>query len=109
MMVFHLWAAAPHELSQPEQVLQVVARLPSAHSDLGTDLLRAGRPQVEGVVSGGDVHQRLNWRLALPLGEEINHFGDVATADRLSHVQVLQGLLHLSASHLECHTPSVRL
>lgn len=94
-MVLHMWATAPHELRKPEQVLQVVARLPSGHCDLGTDLLRGGRAQVERVVGGGNVNQRLNRRLVIPLREEIHHFGHVASADRLSHIQVLQGLLQL--------------
>lgn len=109
VMVFHVRAAAPHEFSQPEQILQVVARLPAAHGDLGANLIRAGRPQVEGVVGGSDVEQRLNRWLALPVGEEIHHFGAVAAADRLAHIEVLEGLLNLRTRHLERHTPCARL
>lgn len=108
-MVFHLRAAAPHELSQPEEILEVVARLPTAHGDLGADLIGAGRPQVERVGGSGDVEQRLNGWLALLLSVEIHHFGDVAATDRLAYVEVLEGLLNLRARHLEPHTPSGRL
>lgn len=109
VVVVHVRAAAPHELGQAEQVLQVVARLAAAHRDLGADLLRAGRAQVEGVVGRGDVEHRLHRRLALVVGVEVHHLGGVATAHRLTHVQVLEGLLHLSARHLEGHTPGARL
>lgn len=102
-------AAAPHELCQAEQVLQVVARLPFAYSDLRADLLRAGGPQVERVVCGGDVQHCLNRMLVFPLREEINHFGAVATADCLAHIEVLEGLLYLGACHLERDTPCARL
>lgn len=109
VVVVHVRAAAPHELGQAEQVLQVVARLAAAHRDLGTDLLRAGRAQVEGVVGRGDVEHRLHRRLALVVGVEVHHLGGVAAAHRLTHVQVLEGLLHLSARHLEGHAPGARL
>lgn len=109
VVVVHVRAAAPHELGQAEQVLQVVARLAAAHRDLGADLLRAGRAQVEGVVGRGDVEHRLHRRLALVVGVEVHHLGGVAAAHRLAHVQVLEGLLHLSARHLEGHAPGARL
>lgn len=108
-MVIHVWAAAPHELGQPEQILQVVARLPTAHCDLGANLLRASRPQVEGVVGGRNVEQRLNRWVALPFGVEIHHFGGVTATDRLAYIEVLEGLFNLRTCHLECHAPSALL
>lgn len=110
VVVVDLRAAAPHELGQTEQVLQVVARLATAHSDLGADLLGAGRAQVERVVCRGDVKQRLHRWLALVVASvEVHHPCGVAPAHRLTHVQVLEWLLHLSAGHLEGHTPGARL
>lgn len=109
VVVVYVWAAAPHELGQAEQVLQVVARLAMAHGDLGADLLRTGRSQVEGVVGCGDVEQRLHRWLALVISMELHHLGGVAAAHRLTHVQVLEGLLHLRARHLEGHAPGARL
>jgi len=106
-------AALPHELGQPQEVLQVVARLAAAQGDLGANLLGAGWPQVQGVVLGGDVHQRRHGGpvllAAAALREEVHGPGDVAAAHRLTHVQVLEGLLHLGAGHLEGHAPSARL
>lgn len=109
VVVVDVRAAAPHELGQAEQVLEVVARLAAAHGDLGADLLGAGRAQVERVVCRGDVEQRLHRRLALVVGVELHHLGGVAAAHRLAHVQVLERLLHLGASHLEGHAPGARL
>lgn len=109
VMIFNKWAAAPHELGQLEKVLQVVARLPSAYSDLEANHLRAGWPKVEGIVRSGNVHQRLDRSLVLPLGEEIHHFGDVATTGCLTHIEVIQGLLNLTACHLKRHPPGACL
>lgn len=109
VVVFHVWAAAPHELCQAEQVLQVVARLPPAHCNLGTDLLWAGWSQVEWIVCGGDVHQRRNRRPGLLVWKEIHHLGDVATANRLTDIEVLEGLFHLGGRHLKRHAPRAGL
>lgn len=56
MRVVDSGAALPHELGQAEQVLHVVARLPLAHCDLSSDLLRTCRTQVGRVVFCSDVN-----------------------------------------------------
>lgn len=108
-MVFHVRAALPHEFSQPQQILEVVTRLPPGYGDAGSDLFWAGRPQIQGVVCGGDVQQRLNRWPVLPIGEEVDHLGNVAAAHHLPYVKVFEGLLHLSARHLKRHAPRARL
>lgn len=109
VMVFHMWAALPHEFSQLQQILEVVTRLPSGHGDPSSDLFRAGRPQVQGVVYGGDVQQRFNGWLILSIREEVNHLGAVASADHLANIQILERLLDLRACHLKRHTPGASL
>lgn len=109
VVVFHLRAALPHEFSQPQQILEVVTRLPPGYGDASSDLFGAGRPQIQWVVRGGDVQQRLNRWLVLPIGEEVDHLGDVAATDHLAYVEVFQGLLHLRARHLKCHAPRAGL
>lgn len=109
MGVIHIWAAHSHELRQSKQVLDVVASLPLAHSDLCCDFFYAGRPQVHGVVDRGNVNQSLDRQLVLSFWEEIYSLSEVATPHRLPYIQVLERLLDLRASHLEGNTPGARL
>ncbi|TRY56988.1 hypothetical protein DNTS_023907 [Danionella cerebrum] len=63
--IVNLRAADSHELCQAQQILDVVPRLPLAHSNLSSDLLCAGRPQKNGVVRSGDVQKSLDRRLTV--------------------------------------------
>ena len=86
MVVLHFGAVQPHEFGEPQQVLDVVAGLAAAHEDLGGDLLVAGRSQVERVVSSGNVDQREQRRLFVPVWDEFHSLGDVAPQHRLPHI-----------------------
>lgn len=62
-----------------------------------------------GVVRGGDVDQGKQRPLALLSGSELHHLGGVAPQHSLSHIQVLQRLLHLGVSDLVGYPPSASL
>lgn len=109
MRVVDPGAALPHELGQAEQVLDVVASLPLAHSDLSRDLLRTRRTQVVRVVFCSDVNQSLDRGLVFVTRDEVDHTGAVASSYCFADVQVGQGLLHLGAGHLEGHAPGALL
>lgn len=109
MRVVHIRAADSHELRQTKQVLDVVARLPLAHGDLSGNFFCAGRPQVNRVVRRRDVNQSLDRGLVCTLRDELYDLGQVATSYGLPHIQVLERLLYLRASHFEGNTPGARL
>lgn len=109
MRIIYIRAAVPHEICQTEQVLDVGARLPLAHDNLGCDFLDAGWAKVNGVVRCCYVDQGLDWRVVLTVWEELHKLSEVAPSHRLPHIQVLKGLLNLGAGHLKRDTPGARL